>query len=591
MYKESDIIWVTYYHLIPIDSPNKQYMGYIAGLAGNQESYQEAVKAFLTKNELQGDAQLAPQPIQTWFTRHGFSAPLWRLAQQISRRNPIILFKEDELSAEAIGSNIDYLVPQSVTFEPFPDIFTDNALPDILKQDFFAQLIGLDELHAFANKDVEPPHLSQLGKHYYAVIDAAKVVGYPSLLQGAGRLANLYKGKTGETLENAAPYLFEFDPSNSGSIALLQKLFRKMESPVLSHWEANPAIFIRSDKDFDTVYHHLRKFTHLHEPETEKWYFFRFYDPQVLGAYLPLLSRYPANLAALFGCKNEDCVIDAFGLRLENEFITFTLNPLPENIIPAKIEFGKIENHAIRTLLLTKFKCQLIALYATNHPNRFRTLKDTHKSAFVEHVYAAALSHQVVRPSDIAYFGHIMLYLGAYWYEDPLYHFIHQYLNHERQPADRRMEHITHTFNQAMPTILGKQLENSIQMANTLFNWYVIQPQGGLSVNNVVQQVAQIARPYFSHYVTEKQFIAHIHQSLAYAQKQFGITQEHQQGTWLLLSLVLGIGFDRDPLMPWAGEILNSDKPISEKLEQLLQMLQKRANKMLAVTKENPLYV
>ena len=153
------------------------------------------------------------------------------------------------------------------------------------------------------------------------------------------------------------------------------------------------------------------------------------------------------------------------------------------------------------------------------------------------------------------------------------------------------MEHITHTFNQAMPTILGKQLENSIQMANTLFNWYVIQPQGGLSVNNVVQQVAQIARPYFSHYVTEKQFIAHIHQSLAYAQKQFGITQEHQQGTWLLLSLVLDIGFDRDPLMPWAGEILNSDKPISEKLEQLLQMLQKRANKMLAVTKENPLYV
>lgn len=131
MHKESDIIWVTYYRLIPIDSPNKQYMGYIAGLAGNQESYQEAVKTFLTKNELQGDAQLAPQPIQTWFTRHGFSAPLWRLAQQISRRNPIILFKEDELSAEAIGSNIDYLVPQSVTFEPFPDIFTDNALPGI----------------------------------------------------------------------------------------------------------------------------------------------------------------------------------------------------------------------------------------------------------------------------------------------------------------------------------------------------------------------------------------------------------------------------------------------------------------------------
>ncbi|MBN6081075.1 hypothetical protein HYE55_03080 [Aggregatibacter actinomycetemcomitans] len=51
---------------------------------------------------------------------------------------------------------------------------------------------------------------------------------------------------------------------------------------------------------------------------------------------------------------------------------------------------------------------------------------------------------------------------------------------------------------------------------------------------------------------------------------------------------MLGIGFDRDPLMPWAGEILNSDKTIPEKIELLLQMLAKRATKMRTAMKENP---
>ncbi|MBN6069271.1 DUF4123 domain-containing protein [Aggregatibacter actinomycetemcomitans] len=555
----------------------------------DRESYQQAVETFLSTQNLSGHFQLAALPIQIWFTRHDFSAPLWRLAQQISPENPIILFRENALSVEAIAEDTEYLVQESVTFEPFLDIFSKNALPDILKKGFFAELIGLDERHFLTDKEEIPLQLQQTGKHYYAVIDTSKVVAYPSALKGSGQIANLYKGKTGETLEDAAPYLFEFDPGNSGSIMFLQKLFRKMESRVLSHWKTNPVIFIRSDKDFDMVYHHLRKFTHLYDPEEEIWYFFRFYDPKVLSAYLPPLSRYPANLAALFGSQNGDGIIDAFGLRLEDEFITFTLNPLPENTRPAKIEFGKVEHHAIRTLITTRFKRQLMTLYDTNHPQRFRTLKDIHKSVFFEHVYNAALSCQLTRPAEIAYFGHVMLYLGAYWYADPLYHFINRYLDDERQPADRRMEHITSVFNNAMPAILGEQLEHSVQMANALLNWYVRQPQGALSVNNVIQQVVQVSRPYFSRYVTEKHLIAHVHHSLAYAQKQFGITHEHHQGAWLLLSLVLGIGFDRDPLMPWAGEILNCDKTIHEKIELLLQMLAKRASKMCtAIMKENP---
>ncbi|TQE41624.1 DUF4123 domain-containing protein [Aggregatibacter actinomycetemcomitans] len=261
----------------------------------DRESYQQAVETFLSTQNLSGHFQLAALPIQIWFTRHDFSAPLWRLAQQISPENLIILFRENALSVEAITEDTEYLVQESVTFEPFLDIFSKNALPDILKKGFFAELIGLDERHFLTDKEEIPLQLQQTGKHYYAVIDTSKVVAYPSALKGSGQIANLYKGKTGETLEDAAPYLFEFDPGNSGSIMFLQKLFRKMESRVLSHWETNPVIFIRSDKDFDMVYHHLRKFTHLYNPEEEIWYFFRFYDPKVLSACLPYDERQPAD--------------------------------------------------------------------------------------------------------------------------------------------------------------------------------------------------------------------------------------------------------------------------------------------------------
>ncbi|OOF58250.1 DUF4123 domain-containing protein [Rodentibacter genomosp. 2] len=119
-------------------------------------------------------------------------------------------------------------------------------------------------------------------------------------------------------------------------------------------------IFIKSRQSFDEVYRHLRKWTHLYDPNAEKWYFFRFYDPLVLNRYLPQLTHYPAQLAALFGVKSNTLqtqqtvqpqekqapIIEAFGVRVEQEFICFSLNPLPENTQPAKIELGEVERNA-----------------------------------------------------------------------------------------------------------------------------------------------------------------------------------------------------------------------------------------------------
>ncbi|WP_257797558.1 DUF4123 domain-containing protein [Aggregatibacter actinomycetemcomitans] len=152
---------------------------------------------------------------------------------------------------------------------------------------------------------------------------------------------------------------------------------------MFSHWAINPVIFLKSRKGFDEVYRHLRKWTHLYDPDREKWYFFRFYDPLVLNRYLSELSHYPAQLAALFRVKTppaeasaasakpyeQEQVIEAFGLRMEEEFISFRLNPLADNTLPAKIELGQVERSALEQVSWEKLSKKLIAMLLPYFPD------------------------------------------------------------------------------------------------------------------------------------------------------------------------------------------------------------------------------
>ncbi|THA06214.1 DUF4123 domain-containing protein [Rodentibacter pneumotropicus] len=370
-------IRLTHYHISPTKQPDLTRTAFLLCLADDTEDYYRQIQTYLADNQLDGQAQLAPLPIQTWFTRHGFDAKLWRAAQQISTSTPLLCLYTKEEGGQH-GQNVEsYLNQHSVHFTPFTEFIAPTVLPDEVRSSFFADFEGLGEYHYILNQAAhkkekekeeereEKEKQPQNPPHFYAVVDCAKAVSFPSRLESAGRLENLYTGKVGQMLEDQAPYLLEFDPYQQETVAFLQRLFRKSDSKVFSHWAINPVIFIKSRKSFDEVYHHLRKWTHLYDPKAEKWYFFRFYDPLVLNRYLPQLTHYPAQLAALFGVKTnikengqaekddtaptsptQEQIIEAFGLRVEDEFICFNLNPLPENTQPAKIELGEVERNA-----------------------------------------------------------------------------------------------------------------------------------------------------------------------------------------------------------------------------------------------------
>ncbi|MBN6067554.1 DUF4123 domain-containing protein [Aggregatibacter actinomycetemcomitans] len=379
-------ILLTHYHLSRQDKPASTRTAYLLCLAADTQDYQRQIDAYLAEQGLTGQAQLAPLPIQSWLSRHGFEAKLWRAAQQITTETPLLCLYT-EAAAENHGQHPETcLSRQSVHFKPFTEFIVAEVMPREVRTFFFADFEGLGEYHKILNQDEHKrEHENQVQRppHFYAVVDCAKAVSFPSRLKTAGRLENLYTGNLGQTLEEQAPYLLEFDPYQQETVAFLQRLFRRGESKVFSHWAINPVIFLKSRKGFDEVYRHLRKWTHLYDPDREKWYFFRFYDPLVLNRYLSELSHYPAQLAALFGVKTplseasaasakpyeQEQVIEAFGLRVEEEFISFRLNPLADNTLPAKIELGQVERSALEQVSWEKLSKKLIAMLLPYFPD------------------------------------------------------------------------------------------------------------------------------------------------------------------------------------------------------------------------------
>lgn len=110
----------------------------------------------------------------------------------------------------------------------------------------------------------------------YALLDAAKIPGLPELLDTSGLSHRcLFTGTTFDALKDAAPWLVELDATHRFTTDLLTR------SDAPWHlWDAAPGIYLRSKRDLNEVWQHLRKFTRLRD-ETGKWYYFRFWEPGV----------------------------------------------------------------------------------------------------------------------------------------------------------------------------------------------------------------------------------------------------------------------------------------------------------------------
>lgn len=123
----------------------------------------------------------------------------------------------------------------------------------------------------------------------YALLDAARSDRIRVILaESVERSRSLYDGIEGDFLAHVAPYLVEISPGS--------RLFGQL---VREGWEKRWGIFIDAPYSFKEMRRHLRRFLLVGDDDSRKSFYFRFYDPRVLGAFLPTCTV--KQRAELFG--------------------------------------------------------------------------------------------------------------------------------------------------------------------------------------------------------------------------------------------------------------------------------------------------
>ncbi len=108
------------------------------------------------------------------------------------------------------------------------------------------------------------------------MLDAARSPRIRVLLaEAVERLALLYEGIEGESLAHVAPYLVEVAPGS--------RLFSQL---VREGWEQRWGIFIDAPYSFKEMRRHLRRLLLVADDDSRKSFYFRFYDPVILAAFI-----------------------------------------------------------------------------------------------------------------------------------------------------------------------------------------------------------------------------------------------------------------------------------------------------------------
>jgi hypothetical protein len=120
----------------------------------------------------------------------------------------------------------------------------------------------------------------QPGERLYGIVDGAQdlSLAYEAKLQYRQQITSLFEGEMAEGAANVAPYLVPIDPSS----AYLENW--------AARWGRNAGILLTTTADLEPLRPHLRK-VFIAQDEQGQEFFFRFYDPRVLRAYLPTCTH------------------------------------------------------------------------------------------------------------------------------------------------------------------------------------------------------------------------------------------------------------------------------------------------------------
>lgn len=109
----------------------------------------------------------------------------------------------------------------------------------------------------------------------YAVLDGARVPGLPEVIETSDLdHACLFQGAAAEEMRDVAPWIVRLEENHS----LTRGLFTKGDAS-WNMWDAEPGIFLRTERSLNDMRRHLRKFTRVQD-EDGRWLYWRFWEPK-----------------------------------------------------------------------------------------------------------------------------------------------------------------------------------------------------------------------------------------------------------------------------------------------------------------------
>ncbi|WP_233119317.1 DUF4123 domain-containing protein [Aggregatibacter actinomycetemcomitans] len=359
-------LWISTAYVHP--SPETDRFVDLLAFAESRDAFEQLVKSTFHAQNIPYYYQLAPLKAEVFFQRHG---QVW-LAHQANG------LKEGEVRVvELVGdkpkanfaTDTRYLLCHQINdvklldrqFGRYPKLFAPHDIfkllfphtpipPDITQvgwsenwrePSFPAPVV--DEKTQQKDTEVFGEPLPEL--KCYFILDAKKYPLFaPERFQC--RIESLFQGEFAETTKDIAPYLVEVIPYPDYRFdSELMGLFSDKGAMTSFNWHEQLGVFIHSRYDFDSVLHHLRRFPMMKD-ENGKWFFFRFYDPNVLRNYLEVIATSPDKLNKFFGYEKR--IIHAFASGIGNTFNYYQIKALPEDIGNIPIMLTEFEKEGFR---------------------------------------------------------------------------------------------------------------------------------------------------------------------------------------------------------------------------------------------------
>ncbi|SEO42528.1 protein of unknown function [Paracoccus alcaliphilus] len=194
--------------------------------------------------------------------------------------DPWLNLREKDRAGGARAERATVLISEIPNVEPLDaqlGAFPKKTVPDALHGAFWGQpQPSISELEIAGG---DPTKVAPM--QTYAVLDAAKVINLPELLENSGLEHRcLFKGDAYDDLKQVAPWVVKLDQGSD----FTRNLFTRGDAPWYL-WDADPGIYVRSRGSLEQMWRHFRKFTRIRD-ERGKWFYFRFWETRWIDRFI-----------------------------------------------------------------------------------------------------------------------------------------------------------------------------------------------------------------------------------------------------------------------------------------------------------------